>query len=125
MRPGQAGRARATSNHLSISRVTRRQFQRHACAPATAEDGGYIGRSPIPKRILPRVQETPPKRLSDAEVAKLLRLPDPWGFAIRLGLGTGLRWGEMMRARAEDVGTTSLTVSQTKSGRIRRIPLFG
>ena len=85
--------------------------------------GCWLHRPVSHPRILPRVQETPPKRLSDADVATLLRLRDPWGFAIRLAPWHRAEVGEMIRARAEDVGTTSLTVSQTKSGRVRRIPL--
>ncbi len=73
--------------------------------------------------LLPRVQERPPDRLMDDEVAALARLPEPFGFVIRLGLGTGLRWGELCRAQATDVERDMLVVSQTKSGRVRRIPL--
>ena len=88
-----------------------------------AEDSGYIDRAPIPTRMLPRIQERPPDRLSEEEVLAVAELPDPWGFAVRLGLGTGLRWGEMQRAKASDVLGNVLTVSQTKSGRVRRVPL--
>jgi len=88
-----------------------------------AEDSGYIDRAPIPTRMLPRIQERPPDRLTDEEVDAMQHIPDPWGFAVRLGLETGLRWGEMQRAKASDVVEGVLTVSQTKSGRVRRVPL--
>lgn len=88
-----------------------------------AEDAGYIDRAPIPRRLLPRLQERPPDRLTDEETAKLLAIPEPWAFVIRFGLATGLRWGEMVRARASDVENGMLVVSQTKSGRVRRVPV--
>jgi integrase len=86
------------------------------CMFLWAEDSGYIERAPIPKRLLPRIQERPPDRLTDEEVRRLLEVEEPWGFAIRLGLGTGLRWGEMARAQASHLSGNVLTVSQTKSG---------
>jgi integrase len=95
------------------------------CMFLWAEDSGYIERAPIPKRLLPRIQERPPDRLTDEEVRRLLEVEEPWGFAIRLGLGTGLRWGEMARAQASHLSGNVLTVSQTKSGRVRRVPVSG
>jgi len=88
-----------------------------------AEDAGYLDRSPFPRRIMPRIQERPPDRLTDDEVTQLLAIPEPWAFVIRLGLGTGLRWGELTRAKASDVENGVIVVSQTKSGRVRRVPL--
>ena len=64
---------------------------------------GLLASAPIPDRLLPRLQERPPDRLSDGEVEKLLALPDQWRYAIRLLLETGLRWGEAARAQAEHV----------------------
>lgn len=80
-------------------------------------------RSPFPRKLLPRIQEQPPDRLTDEEVEKLARLPDPYGFVVRLGLGTGLRWGELVRAMSTDVKADMLTVHRTKSGKLRRVPV--
>src|SRR5262245_20058766 len=104
------------------------QTVRHILADARClflwcEDTGLIPRSPFPKRLLPKIQERPPDRLTDDEVEKLIRLPDPFGFMIRFGLWTGLRWGEMVRAQAWDIQNGKLVVHQTKSGKVRRIPL--
>src|SRR5262245_37181695 len=93
------------------------------CLLRWAEECGFIDRAPIPRKLLPRIQERPPDRLSDEEVAKLIDLPEPHGFIVRLALGTGLRWGELCRAQASDVENGMLVVSQTKSGRVRRVPL--
>jgi len=82
-----------------------------------------LERSPFPKRIMPRLPQVPPDRLSDSEVEQLHAVPDPQAFVIRLGLGTGLRWGEMCAARAEDVEGGALQVYRTKDGELRRVPL--
>ena len=86
-------------------------------------DSGLTDQVPIPRRLLPRIQERPPDRLSDEEIARAVVIPDPYGFIVRLGLATGLRWGELVRAQTTDVERGMLVVAQTKSGRIRRIPL--
>ena len=97
------------------------------------EEAGLVERSPFPKRVMPRLQERPPDRLTDEEAAKLAALEAPYGFVCRLALGTGLRWGELCRAQASEVkrlrGAGSredhwfIEVSQTKSKRVRRVPL--
>jgi len=97
------------------------------------EESGLVERSPFPKRVMPRLQEQPPDRLTDDEAAKLAALQAPYGFVCRLALGTGLRWGELCRLQASDVkrhrspGSTEeqwfVEVSQTKSKRVRRVPL--
>jgi integrase/recombinase XerD len=94
------------------------------CLLHWAEDVGLLEKSPMPRRLMPRIQERPPDRLTDDEVDKLVSLPDPFGFVVRLGLGTGLRWSEMARARADDVQPDgALLVHQTKSGKVRRVPM--
>ena len=72
---------------------------------------------------MPRIQEEPPDRLDDFEVRAVLAVPEPQAFVMRLGLGTGLRWGEMCRARSEHIEGDMLRVSHTKSTRLRRVPL--
>jgi integrase len=86
-------------------------------------DSGLLDRSPFPRRVMPRLQERPPDRLTDDEVAAALAVEEPHGFVVRLGLATGLRSGELTRAETSHVEQGMLVVSQTKSGRIRRVPL--
>ena len=93
------------------------------CLLNWCEDAGLVDRSPFPRRIMPRLQERPPDRLTDEEAEALASLPDPFGFVIRLGLGTGLRWGELERAQSSHIQDGMLVVSQTKSGKVRRVPL--
>ena len=87
------------------------------------EDSGLLDRSPFPRRVLPRLQERPPDRLSDEELERVCSLPDPYGFLCRFLVQTGLRWGELERATTGDVACGVLVVHQTKSGKVRRVPL--
>jgi integrase len=93
------------------------------CFFSWAEASGLLARSPVPRRLLPRLQERMPDRLTDDEVAALVEIEEPFGFVVRLGLGSGLRWGELCRLLASDVRQGVLMVSQTKSGKLRRVPL--
>lgn len=93
------------------------------CMLNWSEDTGLINRSPFPRKLLPKIQERPPDRLSDEEVEALLAIPEPHAFVIRLGLGTGMRWGEIIRAQRSDLENIALVVHHTKSGKLRRVPL--
>jgi len=88
-----------------------------------AVESGLIDKAPVPRRLLPRLQERPPDHLTDAEVARILAIREPHAFVVRLGLATGMRWSELCRARASDLQDGMLVVHQTKSGKLRRIPL--
>ena len=93
------------------------------CLLRWCEDSGLVSRSPFPRRLLPRIQERPPERLTDEEIRLVTALPDPHGFLCRLALETGLRWAELTRAQASDVERGFLVVHLTKSGKVRRVPL--
>jgi integrase/recombinase XerD len=92
---------------------------------------GLLERSPFPRRALPKIQERPPDRLTDEEVDRILGIEEPYRYVLQLGLATGLRWGELVQARAEHVVELGrhlyLTVGAgsegTKSRRIRRVPI--
>ena len=104
------------------------QSVRHILADARCllrwcEDSELIERAPIPMKLLPSIQERPPDRLTDEEVERILRVPEPYAFVCRLALGTGLRWGELARANASDLQDGWLIVHHTKSGKVRRVPL--
>ena len=97
------------------------------------EDSGWLDRRPVPNKLLPRVQERPPDRLSDPEVDAVLSVPEPYAFIARLGIGTGLRWGELVRASSSDLEVARsesgdsqglLVVHHTKSWKVRRVPLM-
>jgi integrase len=119
---------RAYRLHLERLGHLKPQSVRHILADARCllrwcEDSGLIESAPIPMRLLPRIQERPPDRLTDDEVKRVMQVPEPYAFICRLGLGTGLRWGEMVRANASDVQDGWLIVHHTKSGKVRRVPL--
>ena len=119
---------RAYRLHLERLGTLSPQSVRHILADVRClfrwcEDSDLMEQSPVPRRLLPRVQERPPDRLTDEEVEKVLRIPEPYAFVIRLGLGTGLRWGELVRAKSSDVQDGWLIAHQTKSGKLRRVPL--
>jgi len=93
------------------------------CLFGWCEDSGLLSKSPVPRKLLPRIQERPPDRLTDEEAEAVARVREPYGFVVRLGLGTGLRWGELTRAQSSDVQDGVLVVHHTKTGRVRRVPL--
>ncbi len=93
------------------------------CLFRWAAESEHLEKSPFPRRVMPRIQESSPDRLLDDEVAAVLAIPEPHAFIVRFALGTGLRWGELCRAEASHVEGGMLVVSQTKSTRVRRVPL--
>ena len=93
------------------------------CLLNWCEDVGLMDRSVFPRRVLPKIQERPPDRLTDEQVEQVCSLEEPYGFIARLLVSTGLRWGEAVRAQATDVQNGWLVVHQTKSGKVRRVPL--
>jgi len=82
-----------------------------------------LDRSPVPRSWLPRLPERAPDVLSREEQAILGALPGEYGRVLRLMLGTGVRWGELVRAQAQDIHAGKLVIGRSKSGRVRRVPL--
>lgn len=82
-----------------------------------------IDRSPVPRRWLPKLPERAPDVLTRQEQAALMGLSGDYGRVLRLLLATGLRWGELVRAQADDVQAGKLIIRRSKSGRVRRVPL--
>lgn len=72
---------------------------------------------------MPRLTERAPDTLTREESAVLRGLPEPHGFVLRFLLGSGLRWGKMVRAQASDIRDGVLLVKKSKSGKVRRVPL--
>lgn len=93
------------------------------CLVNWALEARLLVTSPIPRRWLPRLQQRMPDRLTDADLVRVLAIPEPWRWICKFLALTGLRWAEACRAQAADLQGTMLIVQQTKSGRIRRIPL--
>jgi integrase len=82
-----------------------------------------LERSPFPPRVFPRIAEVPPQGFTAEEVKLLTSFGGHAGFALRFLIGTGLRWAEACRATQDHVRGLLLEVGNTKSGRVRRVPL--
>lgn len=93
------------------------------CFLRWCEEDGLIDRSPFPRRVLPKIQERPPDRLTSEELRAVCSLEEPYGFICRFLAQTGLRWGEFVRAKTTDIAGEALVIHRTKSGRVRRVPL--
>lgn len=93
------------------------------CMLGWAEENGLLPLNPFPRRVMPRIQESPPDRLSNEELRAVMDIPEPHRFVIWFAAETGLRWGELVRARPAHVERGMLVVARTKSSRIRRVPL--
>ena len=121
------GRKKRSKNRVLTVPLSR-QSVRHIlsdlrCLLNWCEDSGLVDRSAFPRRVLPKVQERPPDRLTDEQVEHVCSLEEPYGFIARLLVSTGLRWGEAARAQAADLQNGWLVVHQTKSGKVRRVPI--
>ncbi len=92
---------------------------------AWAENVELIPESPWPRKgIMPRTEKKPPDRLTDEEVEVLVNLPEPWGGNLRLALGTGCRWGELVRLRRRDLQSDGvLLIREAKDGEPRTVPV--
>jgi integrase len=89
-----------------------------------AEEVEILEVAPWPKRrLLPRVERTPPRRFSEEDVQVLMMLPGEHGFAVRFLLASGLRWSEACRATRHDIENGQLLVRKTKAGVPRSVPL--
>jgi site-specific recombinase XerD len=51
------------------------------CLLNWCESSGLLERSTFPKKVMPRVQERPPDRLTDEEAEAVARFPTPTGSA--------------------------------------------
>jgi integrase len=111
------------ANHLLSPHTVTHLLSDLRCFLRWAVSAGLLERSPFPSRVMPRIAEVAPRRLDERELALLTRFEGRFGFALRFLLGTGLRWAEACRARREHVRGALLEVSNTKSGRMRRVPL--
>ncbi len=103
--------------------TTRHVLSDLRCLLNWCEESGLVERSVFPRKILPRIQERPPDRLSDEQLVAVCSIEEPYGFICRFLASTGLRWSEAKRAQGSDVHSGLLLVHQTKSGKVRRVPL--
>ncbi len=108
--------------HLSPNTVTH-VLSDLRCLLRWAVGVGLLERSPFPARVMPRIPEVAPRGFDEREVVVLERVPGLGGSVLRFLLATGLRWAEACRATQADIRGALLEVGNTKSGRLRRVPL--
>jgi len=92
-----------------------------------AMDCSLISSSPFRSSVMPRLKQEAPKRLDDAEIKKILDVTtQEYLLAVKLALGTGMRWGELHSLKWKHVVRSPvphLVLEHTKSGKVRRVPL--
>jgi len=86
-------------------------------------DSSLLQETPFPRRVMPQPQERAPDRLTDQDVDLLTHMREPYGWIARLGFGTGMRWGELVRAKHADLQNGCVVISHTKGRRVRWVPL--
>ena len=112
------GRARKTLlNHQTAVRG----FLAHLAAR------GIVGGGPLPRVPMARAHEPAPRYLRTDELDETIRLAGELGIGpeVGLALATGLRLGELIRLRWDDVDTArrTLLVRRAKGRRPRAVPL--
>lgn len=97
------------------------------CLLRYALEIGEVFRVPSFSRVLPKVVEKAPRRLTDDQIEAIrAALLAEHVFAVELALGTGLRWGELRALQWRHVvwkPSPHVVIENTKSGKVRRVPL--
>jgi len=98
------------------------------CLFRYALDLDLLTKSPWKSSLMPEQKKQAPKRLTNDQVTAILEAtPDRYQFPVRLALLTGIRWGELQRLQwthVQELPHPQLVLEETKSGQVRRIPLF-
>lgn len=130
LRGGLVGRRRRTP--LAEGEALKPQTIHHIlsdvrCLLRYAVDAGEIVKAPWRRDLMPRIAEHAPRRLTDAQLDRILLFARPKeALCIRLAVHTGLRWGELRTLQWGHVAEEPrphLVLEGTKSGRVRRVPL--
>ena len=92
-----------------------------------AVECGYINSSPFLASVMPKLQQRAPKRLSNEEIEKILSVtPERYLLAVKLALGTGVRWAEIHTLEWRHVvvrPVPHLVLENTKNLKLRRVPI--
>jgi integrase len=103
-----------------------RAFLNWAATPRP-EGPGFLDRSPFPRHVMPTIPQETPKALEESEVEAVLGVGEPHAFVIRLGLGTGLRWGDLCALEAKqlkrDPDGWFFEITVEKTGKVLRVPV--
>lgn len=86
----------------------------------------FRGEHPVRQVAKVRIQEKEPTYLEPSEIAAVAReIPERWKAFIATAVLTGLRYSELRRLKVGDVDFERrlITVSKTKTGRLRKVPV--
>ncbi len=92
-----------------------------------AEDLGHIERNPCASRLLKPLPEHSLSRraLGLEQLREIVRLADPpYDQILTISYTTGLRVGELFRARIEDICGNTLIIPRAKNRKPRQVPLL-
>jgi integrase len=82
---------------------------------------------PVPRKVVPTPPETRPRGLNAEQQATVARVEEPFGFAVRIMLGSGVRWSELCRLYSRDMIDGEIhvegSIRPTKSRKKRAIPI--
>jgi integrase len=91
-----------------------------------AKNWGYLKHDPMREITREKEESKSPDPLTEEEIAKLMKeLTPPVQRLVLLMLDTGIRMGELVRLKFEDVDfkNQQITIQKAKNGRFRVIPL--
>lgn len=119
---------RLRQDHPKLKPETRRHILSDLrCVLRWAVDEGLLARSPIPHGLVGKVQAGPSKAFSDEERELLLAAQGSHGFLLRVALGTGLAWADLLPRQADELksvaGTWCFQVRRRKTGQPAVIPV--
>jgi integrase len=79
---------------------------------------------PMGEKLRPKVPDTAPDPLSEAELEKLRGIGEPYRFAVRLILATGLRWSDVVRLEAKHLKPDgAIEIVCSKTGKLLHVPV--
>jgi len=103
--------------------------QRHVlsdarCVVLWAGERGLVPRGIVPRHFLPKNEEKPLRSLTPDQQTAVRAVEDPFGFAVRLMLDSGVRWSELCRLTRDDLVDGELVIhGKTKSRKMRTVPV--
>lgn len=97
------------------------------CVLRWAVDEGLLHRSPIPRDLVGKVPPGTPKAMSTEDQNLLRAVGGPHGFLLRVALGTGLAWADLLPRQADELklmgDTWCFRIARKKTGQPALIPV--
>jgi integrase len=115
--------------YVPTERPLTTQTQRHVlsdarCLVLWAAERGLVPPGIVPRHFLPKNEEKPLRSLTPDQQTTVRAVEEPYGFAVRLILDSGVRWSELCRLTRDDLVDGELVIhGKTKSRRMRTVPV--